>query len=57
MAEKEEQVVTYSNADSDDSLAEIIFKMFEQVKAYNQRLTDLQEYQKDLKQDLKTLDL
>lgn len=55
-AEKEEQKHAISNVDSDDSLAEIVFKMFEQVKAYNARLSELQVYQKDLKADLKALE-
>ena len=42
-----------SNIEASDSFEEVIFKMFEQVKAYNTKLADFNKQQKELIKDLK----
>lgn len=55
--EEKEKKRTISNIAKEDPLNEIVFKMFEQVKSFNQRLSDLTDDQKDTKQDLDKLEM
>lgn len=54
--ELKEEIRDMSNLRSIDSIDEQLFKMYEQVKAYNTRLAGLHVFQKELKADLKNLD-
>ncbi len=40
----------------DDSFEESVFKVFEQIKAYNNRLAEMNKDQKDLLTDLKSIE-
>ena len=45
-----------ANIKEADSFEEIAFKMYEQIKSFNNRLSDLQKGQKEFKEDLKQLE-
>jgi hypothetical protein len=54
--EKQEIKKDISNVLLEDSFEETVFKIFEQIKAYNNRLADFNKDQQDLLQDLKSLE-
>eukprot|EP00347_Sterkiella_histriomuscorum_P002804 403366740 len=54
--ELKEEIRDMSNIRSNDSPDEQLFKIYEQTKAYNNRLQGLQVFQKELKADLKSLE-
>jgi hypothetical protein len=39
-----------------DSLEEVLFKIFEQVKSYNNRLSEFVKFQKEIQRDLQELE-
>jgi hypothetical protein len=54
--ERQEIKQDLSNVNHDDSFEETVFKIFEQIKAYNNRLTEFNKDQKDLLKDLEQLE-
>ncbi len=54
--EKQEIKKDISNVVFEDSLEETVYKIFEQIKAYNNRLAEFNKDQKDMLKDLKTIE-
>lgn len=54
--EKQEIKKDISNVVLEDSLEETVYKIFEQIKAYNNRLAEFNKDQKDMLKDLKTIE-
>ena len=49
-------MIDLSNVREKDSPEEQVFKMYEQLKAFNLRIQAMRTFQKELKQDLKSLE-
>lgn len=54
--EKEEIKNDLSNINEQDSFDEIVFKLFEQLKSYNNALKQMQKYQNDMREDLEDVE-
>lgn len=55
-AQELEKMIDLSNVREKDSPEEQVFKMYEQLKAFNLRIQAMRTFQKELKQDLKSLE-